>query len=330
MDIYPIACESLGTRSFAHVVITDDAFILIDPSVSLAPRRYGLPPHPQEIAASWFSRKIILAAAKKADVIIQTHYHADHYSLGIQRNYEFTNQEVFNQIYHPNVTILAKDIKNNINYRQKRRGYWLWKKQDLEIRVADGNNFKFGDTEITFSDAVPHGEDTVRGYVVETLIEEDGEAYLYTSDVVGPGSEEAVAFIVSHAPNILVFDGPSSYHPRISKEVMNQVFDYMKTIADIAERTYVDHHFLRDMEWRKLLKDKIGHALKAFSEFHSVAPMLLEASRKILHENSSVDDGFYDQFFQQPESLADYFNDTVTLLPAYNYWCNLLELFNSY
>ncbi len=45
----PIAFESLGVRSMAIFVETDDLKILIDPSVALGPKRYGLPLHPLEI-----------------------------------------------------------------------------------------------------------------------------------------------------------------------------------------------------------------------------------------------------------------------------------------
>ncbi|MCJ7571679.1 MAG: hypothetical protein MUO82_07360 [Candidatus Thermoplasmatota archaeon] len=44
MIIKPIVSDSLGVRSMAIYVETEDCKILIDPSAALGPSRYGLPP----------------------------------------------------------------------------------------------------------------------------------------------------------------------------------------------------------------------------------------------------------------------------------------------
>lgn len=327
MEIFPIACESMGVRSFAHVVRTSDVTILIDPSVALAPKRYGLPPHPQEIAASWMSRKVILDIASKADVIIQTHYHADHYSMGITRVYEFTNAEVFNSIYHPEVIILAKDINSHINYRQKRRAYWLWKRKELDIHIADDNSFTFGSTNIVFSPAVPHGEDTTRGWVVEVFIEADNKAYLYTSDVTGPASLESLQFIKEHAPDILVVDGPVAYHPKASKEDLDMAFKYLKEACEISSQVYIDHHFLRSADWSQFLREHLGYILRPFSEIKSIPPLLLEANRKTLHKDIPPPAEFYDTFLANPSIYDNYFHQLVSTFPSSSYWKGLSRLF---
>ena len=48
LKVKPLAFDSFGVRSMATFVETDDVAVLIDPSVSLAPKRYKLPPHPIE------------------------------------------------------------------------------------------------------------------------------------------------------------------------------------------------------------------------------------------------------------------------------------------
>lgn len=45
MEILPLAAESLGTRGMCIFVKTEDQNILVDPSVSLGPLRYGLKPY---------------------------------------------------------------------------------------------------------------------------------------------------------------------------------------------------------------------------------------------------------------------------------------------
>ena len=78
--------------------MTKSVNILVDPSVSLGPKRFGMKPHALEIAASWISRKTIMDVSKIADIIIQTHYHGDHFTLDSPRKYEFSNKEIFHKI----------------------------------------------------------------------------------------------------------------------------------------------------------------------------------------------------------------------------------------
>jgi len=297
MEIIPLSCESLGTRSFAHFVKTNDCNILIDPSVSLAPRRYGLLPHPLELSAAWRSRQLILESAKIADVIVQTHYHADHYTMGIERKYEFTDQETFNQIYTPKKKILAKDIKKNINYRQRRRGYWLWKRKELDISVADSESFTFGETRILFSPPVPHGNDIKRGYVIEVLVDDGNKRYIFTSDVSGPTTEEALNFIIANEPDIVFLDGPAYYHPHVSKEEVQLAYGNIKKILELTKELYIDHHFLREKDWKEQLKVNIGEILPAVSEILKLTPILLESKRKELHETDPPEEKFYEEFF---------------------------------
>ena len=64
MDIEIIGAESLGVRSIYCIVRDGGAGCLVDPGVSLAPHRSGLPPHRVEIeAARQISRRISESAA---------------------------------------------------------------------------------------------------------------------------------------------------------------------------------------------------------------------------------------------------------------------------
>ncbi|MBN1420277.1 MAG: hypothetical protein JXP34_15970 [Planctomycetes bacterium] len=48
-----LGAESLGVRSLAVLVEATWGKVLVDPGVSLAPERFGRPPHPRELAASF-------------------------------------------------------------------------------------------------------------------------------------------------------------------------------------------------------------------------------------------------------------------------------------
>ena len=78
MRILPIAFDSFGVRSMATFVETDTK-ILIDPGVSLAPVRYGLPPHAIELKKLEEKRNEIIRFARKTDILTISHYHYDHY-----------------------------------------------------------------------------------------------------------------------------------------------------------------------------------------------------------------------------------------------------------
>ena len=322
MEIFPISCESLGTRSFAHFVMTDDINILIDPSVSLAPVRFQLLPHPLEVAISWLSRQTLLDLIDLTDVLIQTHYHGDHFTLGERRIYEFTDRNTFNRIYSSKLQILAKDPEKNLNYNQQKRAQWLWKKKDININIADSKEFQFGDTSVRFSKAVPHGYDTERGCVVETLIKDSNFSYLFSSDVSGPATKEAVSFIIENNPDLIVLDGPSTYHPNVLEAEIRASFEGLKEISDNFPRIFIDHHFLRTTDWQEILKKEIGKVLPTFSQLRNQEPLLLEAKRKELYKEISFPRDFHSKFQYQGYSI-EYFKELLKKQKYDNYWIEL-------
>lgn len=79
MKIIPLAFESLGVRSMATYIETDQK-ILIDPGTSLGPKRFGLPPWKTEFDALYETRARIQEYAQKADMVTISHYHHDHFT----------------------------------------------------------------------------------------------------------------------------------------------------------------------------------------------------------------------------------------------------------
>jgi len=73
LEIKPLAFDSLGVRSMATFISTPDINIIIDPSASLAPLRYGLPPHELEVRALHNSIEVIKNFISFSDVIVITH-----------------------------------------------------------------------------------------------------------------------------------------------------------------------------------------------------------------------------------------------------------------
>ncbi len=321
IQVLPLACESLGTRSSCHLVITTDTIILVDASVSLGPRRYGLPPHPKEVAISYLSRQIILAAATIANHVTVTHYHADHYSLPWPRAYEFSNKEIATTIYS-NKIVWAKKT-DTVNYSQRKRAYWLWKNELLDVRPADGNSFSVGDTEVRFSAPLYHGtSETKMGTVVALSISDGNRKWLYTSDVSGPGHHEVLEFIQQESPDYVLIDGPAVYHPRIQEEEIVQSLRNLRQVYDLVPTVIIEHHFLRTSDWEKILKEKVGiDPKKIFSLADLVkAPRtLLEVDRKQLHRQSPPSKEFYENLKTPTREFKEQLELIARDLPASGY-----------
>ncbi len=278
MKILPLAFDSLGTRSMATFVKTDIK-ILIDPSAALGPRRYGLPPHPKEVKRLEEHIATINRYAKKCDVLIVTHYHYDHHNPNAPEIFE-------------GKIALVKHPKEKINASQKQRAsYFLSLIKPKTLEYADGREFVFKNTRIKFSKPVFHGTNPRLGYVLEVCIEHNGKKFLHSSDVEGPSIKEQAEFILQEKPDVVFIDGPMTYMLgyRYSRKSYEESIRNLKEIAKACDALVLDHHLLRDLEWRERVKEveKIKHVMSA-AEFAGKREELLEARRKELYETEPV------------------------------------------
>jgi len=281
--IVPLAFDSFGVRSMATFVETDDLRVLVDPGASLAPLRYGLEPHPlewQRLDEAW---EAIKQYAENADVLIVTHYHYDHHDPEYPEMYR-------------NKTVFIKHPAQNINRSQRERAAFFLeaiKELPKKIDVADAKGFQLGKTFINFSEAVCHGTNPRLGYVTEVSIKSNSEKFLYTSDVEGPSLEEQVSFILDEKPDVLFVDGPMTYmlgyrYSFRSLEISNT--NLVKAVKETNLNTLVlDHHFLRDLNYRARIKpvyeaaEKRGVKVLTAAEFCGRKIEMLEALRKELY-----------------------------------------------
>ncbi|MEM3031179.1 MAG: MBL fold metallo-hydrolase [Candidatus Micrarchaeia archaeon] len=281
MKITPIAFDSLGTRGMATFVETGDCNILIDPGVSLAPVRYGLPPHSLELKRMKEHWREIKKLAKKSDVLVVSHYHYDHHNP--------EEPEVFK-----GKTLLLKHPTENINQSQgERAAYFLQKlgKLPKKIEWAEGKELVVGRTRILCSPPVFHGTSPKLGHVVETLVEEGKEKFIHTSDVEGPSQAEQAAFVLKHRPRVVFLDGPLSYMiyrfgmHAIGASVQNMI----GFVQEGVETLVVDHHLLRDLHYKERLAPVYAAAEKTRARVVTAAEFarkkidMLEAKRKELY-----------------------------------------------
>ncbi len=278
MKIKPLAFDSLGTRSMATYVQTDIK-IVIDPSAALAPSRYGLSPHPIELKRLEEHINKINKISKKSDVLIVTHYHYDHHNP--------EHPEIFE-----NKIAFLKHPTKNINRSQKGRAkYFLELIKPKKLEYSDGREFQIKNTTIKFSKAVYHGTNSKLGYVTEVLIEYKGKKFIHTSDVEGPAVKDQTDFILKEKPDVVFIDGPMTYMLgyRYSRKNFEKSIENLKGIAEVVDKIVVDHHLLRDLNWREKISEveKVNHVYSA-AEFAKKKEELLEAMRKELYETHPV------------------------------------------
>lgn len=281
MKIELLAADSLGTRSMATYIETGDLRIIIDPGVALSPNRFSLPPHPMELERRDEAWQKITERTTNADIIIITHYHRDHHNPD--------HPEIFKD-----KDVFLKGYESHINYHQKLRAEDLLvkiKDQARRIESAEEKIFKSGRTRITFSPPLPHGRSEKIGFVVSVFIEAD-KTFLFTSDVQGMVLKEHIDFVLHRKPHTIYLDGPNT--PMLGykyfQEDLNASLKNIRilTEADFCRRLIIDHHLLRDPNWRSWFSE-IPEKIETAASFSGKKCEQFEAFRRELYKNHPVD-----------------------------------------
>jgi len=276
----------MGVRSMATLVETRDLRLMIDPAAAVAPRRYGLPPHPRELELLEKFWGKIASAAEDCEAIVVTHYHYDHHS----------STRFLEEIYRGRI-VIVKDPENMINFSQKNRAkIFLEKIKQIATQVitADGREHVFGGTRIVFSHPVPHGSDNHLGYVLEVFVKDSYDSFLFTSDVQGFPLEYQAKIILDKKPNVIFVDGPSTYMLGLNytpEELEASLRNMGRILREACpSKIILDHHLLRDLEWRKHFEklfeeaEKLNVALETAAEYVGMKINQLEALRSVLHK----------------------------------------------
>lgn len=280
-----IGSDSLGVRSLATFVKVCEKNIGIDLGASLAPRRFGLSPHEIEIKKLNETLKQIEDHIKISDIIIITHYHYDHYIR--DKPYLYYGKRLF-----------IKDPNKNINRSQSFRAKIFLKEnkveENAEINIADGNSYNIDNVVLEFSKALWHGEEKTKvGKLVMLRIICNNKSIIYGSDIQGPGNEEALEKLIEwKGAELLILSGPPTYFAgyKVSQKSVEKGLDNLKKVIEnkVANKIVVDHHILRDINYKEILKDHYrlakenGVSLLTAAEFMGYEIQQLEARRKEL------------------------------------------------
>jgi uncharacterized protein len=237
--IIPLAADSLGVRSMATYVEAGSTGLLIDPGATLAPARYGLPPSAEEWDALKRANDRISAYAARARYVFVSHYHEDHFRSD-PATYEGR-------------VVLAKDPRRMVSGAQARRAHELWTALGERARVqpADGAALSTPDLDLRVSPPLPHGiEGTTLGYVVALTVTDyrEHQRFVFASDVQGPLSPVAAAWLIQQRPTTLYLSGPASYVEReVGTAAIDRAVDNLRRILDATGcRVIMDHYAMRD------------------------------------------------------------------------------------
>lgn len=303
IKITPIASETFGVRSMATFVDAKNIRILLDPGAALG-FRYGLFPHPLEYSALETSRENLREISEKSDIIVITHYHYDHYTPPFERKdnlWTWSDKNETETIFKDKVVII-KDIENYINYSQKVRGWYFQKflkKIAKEVIVGDNREIKLGDVLIKIIGHIPHGEENSGlGYLnmIEVIVDE--EKFIFSPDIQGPISSKTLKVIIDEKPEIIYLGGPPTYLSgfSVSEEDVIKGIENMKVIAKNVKKVIIDHHLIRDKEWRSIIErvamESKNREIFTAATYVKKPVRSFESIRKELYERYPINEEF--------------------------------------
>lgn len=292
--VIPLAFESFGVRSMCTLVETKGVRVLLDPGVALGPR-FRLAPHPDEYRALRNCRSKIREAAENAEVVTASHYHNDHHTPSFEDSIWLASNPSEAEVIYKDKVVLAKDARSSINFSQRKRG-WMFerfcKKIAKKFEVADSNSFQFGQTSISFSKPVPHGEEnTYLGWVLLTIVTCEGEKVIHAPDVQGPMSEQTTKLIADEKPDLLILGGPPLYlaGAMVREDSVARGMKNCEMLLESVGEMILDHHLLRSDAWPEATKPiqtlakKLGRRVCTAAEYIGELPNVLEHARKELY-----------------------------------------------
>ena len=214
MNVIPLAADSLGVRSVATYVECGDTRIVIDPGASLGRSRFNLPPADVE----W-------EALKRANDRISGYADAGHDDLRQPlprgplplRPGDLSRQDGVGEGSQADARAGRRASARPSCGRGSRGG--------CRLDAAEGRRMETPDAMLSASPPLSHGPDgTDLGYVIALTVTDrrEGFRFVHASDVQGPLSPVATAYLIRERPDLLYLSGPPAY---LERELGSAVID---------------------------------------------------------------------------------------------------------
>jgi len=289
MHIEILGAESLGVRGLSCVVEVKGRKIVIDPGLALGYHRYGLLPHPAQVAVGEQVRRKIIAELKDATDVVMSHFHGDHVPLPNANPYQLKAQQVAPVCRTARLwTKGPKGLSHNMLRRRKSLGEVLGRALPNAEEQRDG--------PLAFSLSVPHGElYNNLGTVMMTRIEGEDAVFVHASDIQLLDGE-AVSLILAWRPDVVLVGGPPLYLPKLSSKQRWRAWRNARQLARHVDTLILDHHLLRceeGLSWLGRLSSETGHRVICAADFMERPRCLLEARRVQLYEEMPVLPGWH-------------------------------------
>ena len=146
---------------------------------------------------------------------------------------------------------------------ERARQFWLETEKGARLDSAAGRCVETPDCILTCSPPLPHGAElSGQGYLVVLTVTDrrSGRRFVHASDVQGPLSPVAAAYLGRERPSVLYLSGPPAYlEHRLGHALVEQGVEHLLRIIDRAGcRVIMDHHAVRTSDFRAA-SGPLGH-----------------------------------------------------------------------
>jgi uncharacterized protein len=292
MSLEIIGAESLGVRSLCCLVTLPDRRIVIDPGVALGYVRYGLPPHPVQIAVGRRIRERILNVLETATDVVFSHFHGDHVPLADANPYQLAIRSLPRAFRESRAWTKSVD---DVTGKFRKRFQDLADLSGANMRVAEG----LSEGRLSFSHAVPHGApEGSMGTVMMTRVEMDDGVFVHASDIQLL-DVPTVDQVIGWRPDILLAAGPPLYLSRLSSAERETAWYNAVRLVQHIKVVILDHHLMRSREgaaWLDALCAIVGKNVYCAADYMRQPRRLLEAERRWWYREMPVPQGWHDAY----------------------------------
>ena len=302
MKIEIIGTETLGVRGMCCFVRTKNRRILIDPGIALGYHRYGLLPHPFQVAVDERKQKEIVKRWAEATDIVISHFHGEHTPLPDANPYQFSVNKVIR--LNPTAKIWTKS-PSHLSPIESQRAKTLSGILNKNFNVAEDIN----DGPITFSMPVIHGDinDTLTTVIMVRI--KENHTFVHAAGIQLL-NDKAISQILDWKPDVAFIDGSPLYlFHRISERQVGKAWHNAKELSSNIDTLILDHHLMRShkgIEWIERLSDKTGRKVLCGADFMHKHRMLLEAGRRTLYNEMPVPLEWHEAYAKKQVSTEQY------------------------